>query len=440
MTARPFRPLTSDNDVAAFFSVLPTTIRSHPQCRRLPARLRAGVALGLVLALPLVACGPMVDRAPFSLRADSLAPGDLLGPFEGIVVDAETDRPISGAIVTGSWAFERGVGLVAPAGASEVATETGADGRYRLPKLVDLPSGASMRVRRFTLIIYQKGYIGWRSDRRFPTGTGRNDFSQRGNRARLEKWRDGLFHSQHLVFLGGGPAIKAASESEVQAAVFELDGRSGGVGARVAPSAETMSGSGANAVPLDATPLLDEDEVRATTGYAGEFDVGRLADLPRTEFYDSRHFKARGQTEKYDVGVRVWRLGENGAEAQYRKLLSQLPGAVVTDEVGDASLRAKQAELFGLAFLVRSRGVVVAITCGTAQCSEPAVLVRLAKLIEGSLSELEAPPTEPEPAPTDAANPAGSAPAPVAPAAPATPAPAASPGAVANPPASEPTP
>jgi hypothetical protein len=370
-----------------------------------------------------LSCAPLVDKAPFSYRADSLAPGDLLGPFEGIVVDAETDRPVSGAVVTGSWAFERGVGLVGPAGSSEVVTETAGDGRYRLPALKTLPSGASMRVRRFTLIVYQKGYIGWRSDRRFPSGTTRKDFSQWGNRVRLEKWREGLFHSQHLVFLGGGASIRAASTAEVQAAVFELDGRTGGLGAKA--SSDEAAIAREQVAQLDATSLLDEDELRGVTGYAGEFDIGRLTDLPRTEFYDSRHFKARGQSEKYDLGLRVWRLGEAGAEAQYRKLLGQLPGAVVADEVGDASLRARQGELLGLAFLARARGIVVAITCGTSQCTEPAVLVRLAKLIEGHLGNITPAPAGPEqmpapvppPPPESAPTPAGApAPAPAPPA------------------------
>ena len=356
-----------------------------------PLGARALLLLGLTALA--AGCGHMVDRAPFPYRADSLSPGDLLGPFEGIVVDGETDRPVSGAVVTGSWGFERGLGLIGPAGASEVVTETGADGRYRLPALASLPSGTSTRVRRFTLIVYQKGYVGWRNDRRFPSGEARRDFSQRGNRVRLEKWRDGLLHSQHLVFLGGGPSIKAAAQAEVQAAVFELEGR--------APSAEGKVAA-AGVQPdkkalLDAGSLLDEDELRAATGYAGEFDIDRLADLPRTEFYDSRHFKARGQTEKYDVGLRVWHLGEAGAEAQYRKLMSQLPGATVFDEIGDQSLRARQGELLGMAFLARQRGVVVALTCGIGQCSEPAVLTRIAKLVEGHLPDLLPQP----PAPAD---------------------------------------
>jgi hypothetical protein len=58
----------------------------------------------------------MVGQAPFSARPDSLQPGDLLGPFAGTVMDAETLRPIAAATVVGTWAFERGIGLVGPAG------------------------------------------------------------------------------------------------------------------------------------------------------------------------------------------------------------------------------------------------------------------------------------------------------------------------------------
>src|SRR6185436_20917950 len=79
--------------------------------------------------------GPMIEAAPFPVRPDSVRPADLLGPYDGIVLDADTDRPIAGATVAAAWAFERGIGFQAPAGAHEFVTETGADGRYIIPKL-----------------------------------------------------------------------------------------------------------------------------------------------------------------------------------------------------------------------------------------------------------------------------------------------------------------
>lgn len=342
-----------------------------------------GVALG-------AGCGPIVERASFSARPDTLRPGDLLGPFEGVVIDAETDRPVAGATVMGSWAFERGVGLVGPAGAREFVTETGADGRYRIPALRDLPTGPSMRVRRFTLVVYHRGYVGWRSDRRFPGGEPRRDFAQRGNRVRLEKWQPGFQHHRHLVFLGGGDAIRSASAWELPAAGLELEGAAPGEVAQAAaeekPPAPTT---------LDVAPLLSEDEVRGVTGYPGAFEVTRLADLPSTEFYDSRHFKAVGRPESYDVALRVWVLGPAGAEEQFRRLASELPGAAPSDEIGDAALRARAGEVTGLAFLRRNPGVVVSITCGVAQCTEPAMILRLGKLVESHLGDLRVPEGEP---------------------------------------------
>ena len=84
------------------------------------------------------------------------------------------------------------------------------------------------------------------------------------------------------------------------------------------------------------------------TGYVGKFEDGKLTDLPTTEFYDSRHFKAVGKSEAYDVGLRVWRLGTAAAEVQYRKLMSTLPEAKTTDEVGDASFRARSSGIAAL--------------------------------------------------------------------------------------------
>lgn len=337
----------------------------------------------LGIAVLLSSCGPIVEQAPFPARPDTLRPGDLLGPFDGSVVAADTDRPIGGAVVAASWAFERGIGLVGPLGAHEVVTETDVDGRYRVPALEDFPSGASTRVRRFTLIVYHRGHVGYRSDRRFPGGERRRDFSQRANPVRLDPWKPSYLHHRHLAFLGGGAAIRVAAAWEVQPASLELEG--------AAPVAGIAPGAAAPAVSpktLDATPLLSEDEVRGVTGYSGSFEVGKLGDLPSTEFYDSRHFKAIGKPESYDMGLRVWRLGAAAAEAQYQKLLAELPGAKASDEIGDASLRARAGEVSGLAFLRRDEGVVAALSCGVSQCPDMAMLLRLAKLVESHLGDL----------------------------------------------------
>jgi len=345
----------------------------------------------------LAGCGPMIEAAPFPVRPDSVRPADLLGPYDGIVLDADTDRPIAGATVAAAWAFERGIGFQAPAGAHEFVTETGADGRYVVPKLADLPGGASMRVRRFTLIVYHRGHVAWRSDRLFPGREARRDFSQRGSRVRLERWQPTLRHAEHVVFLGGGARVRTVAAWELQAAALELEGQQ--VPASVAGAGEPPATAiGTTTVPLDIAKLLSDDEIRGVTGYVGKFEDGKLADLPTTEFYDSRHYKAAGKAESYDVGLRVWRLGTAAAEVQFRKLMSTLPEAKTTDEVGDASFRARSGGIAALVYLVRERGVVVSMTCGGSQCTEPGQLVKLAKLVESRLPELPPETSRVEPA------------------------------------------
>ena len=122
------------------------------------------VALAVLGIAALGGCGPLVDRAPFAVRPDSIRAGDLLGPYDGIVLDADSDRPVSGATVAASWAFENGIGFHAPSGAREVVVQTGADGRYTIPRLDDLPEGASQRrppphgIRPFSLPHMPSGY------------------------------------------------------------------------------------------------------------------------------------------------------------------------------------------------------------------------------------------------------------------------------------------
>ena len=168
------------------------------------------VCLALAALLGAAGCGPMIETAPFPVRPDSVRPADLLGPFEGLIVDADSERPVAGATVAASWAFESGIGLQAPAGAREYVTETTADGRYFIPRLDELPGGASMRLRRFTLIVYHRGHVAWRSDRLFPGRQRRGDFSQRGARVRLEAWQPTYRHADHVAFVGGGSRIRAA--------------------------------------------------------------------------------------------------------------------------------------------------------------------------------------------------------------------------------------
>ncbi|MGD0836486.1 MAG: hypothetical protein ABSB49_07570 [Polyangia bacterium] len=346
-----------------------------------------------------VGCGPVIGTAPFAAGPDTLIPGDLLGPFDGVVVDAETERPVSGATVFASWAFERGIGLRGPAGTREATVETTADGRYQIKSPDDVPTGGSMRLRRFTIVVYRRGYVGYRSDFKLK-GEKRHDFSQHANIVRLVKWQPSFDHRKHLAFLGTGQAITRAAAWEAGPASLE------GSGLPPAVTAETPGEPG-RALPqhalLDVGPLLSADEVKGVTGFAGDFEVGRLLDRVRSDVYDSKHFTAKGKAEAYDVAIRVWAPGPASSELEFARLLRELPAAMPTEELGDRSARARGGDVLGLAFLVRERGLVVQISCGRLQCTDAGMVLRLGKLVESHLAELHLPWQKNEPAPVSPA-------------------------------------
>jgi hypothetical protein len=339
--------------------------------------MRAQLAAALSL---FAACAPIIESAPFPARPDTVIPGDLLGPYDGRVLDGDTEKPVAGALVVGVWRFERGVGFVGADGAITESTQSDNDGNYTLPRLKQLPSGLSTRLCAFTLIIYMKDYVGYRSDRRFKDGAPRGDFAQRGNRVRLERMSQEIAHARHLAFIGGLPEVRRAAAAEIEAASLELFGKK-----------PTRPEKEAAQAPLDVWPLLRTDEVKATTGFAGTFTEDRLTDLPRTSFYDSHHFKAVGQPERMDVALRVWKLPPKDAQAQYERLLGALPSAKATDEIGARSLRAGQGDIIAVAWYDAPHGVVVQISCGLGQCPDHQTALKLAELIEKRLDMLGGP-------------------------------------------------
>src|SRR4051794_34162360 len=158
-------------------------------------------------------CAPAIAQAPFSARPDTVMPGDLLGEFDGQVLDAQSGKPVTGAIVQASWAFETGRGLTAPAGGAVVTVATDADGRYLIERLGDLPSSRA-RIVGVTLVVYERGYVAYRSDRVFDNGAGgaraRTDFSQHNNLVKLDRWSGALSHVKHVRFVGGSGPLKHA--------------------------------------------------------------------------------------------------------------------------------------------------------------------------------------------------------------------------------------
>jgi hypothetical protein len=363
----------------------------------------------LLLIFTAAGCAPLVAQAPFPARADTVVPGDLLGPFDGRVVDAQSGKPLAGALVQAVWSFEMGGGLTAPAGGAVHTVATDNDGRYLIDRLSDLPSPRA-RVARVTVIVYQHGYIGYRSDRVFDAAVGgaraRTDFCQQNSTARLERWSPTISHVKHVRFVGGTGPLKRALGSEVVEASLELSA------GPHQPHPVSVEPEGA---PLDAGVLLSVDELRAVTGYGSPFNVEKLGDLPSGPAYDSRHFKAVGKPESYDAALRVWRLSPSAAEVRYAKLLAEVPHAEAKDEIADRSLRGFDGRIVAVAALDHARGVVIELTCGLDQCrdaDQAAALLRRVMARADRLGTAPAKPTEATPAPATEETPTPTTPPP----------------------------
>ena len=98
---------------------------------------------------------------------------------------------------------------------------TDATGRYRIDELTAIP--ADVRVTDFTLVIYKRGFVAYRSDRRFGDFGPRRDFAQLDTTVLLERWRPEHSHARHVRVVGGGCVISAVTEWEADAAIAELE-------------------------------------------------------------------------------------------------------------------------------------------------------------------------------------------------------------------------
>jgi hypothetical protein len=343
------------------------------------ASLVARFAIALAAGAALCACAATATRtAPFRVRPDAAEPGSLAGPFDGRVVDTTTKAPIAGALVYGTWTLERGTALPEPAGAKEFVGSTDAAGYYKVPELGALPRG--VRVTEFTLLVYKRGFIAYRSDRRFADLGPRMDFAQRANQVLLERWRNELSHARHLRFVGGGTAVAALTAWELADASAELDGKR--------PQGEDIRPGRGEGQYVVAAQLLTEADIKQRTRYDGSFETGPLADEPDTATYSSQHFKALGRPESWDIAIRMWRLDPGKAQDRYEELVATLPNASEKDEVGTRSFTASEGEIRGFGLLDAPRGIVVFINCGTNQCTSAEDPVALAKIIYERIKQL----------------------------------------------------
>ncbi len=347
--------------------------------------LGLGLGLALTMTLGTSGCLPTMAPARFPARSDTTEPGSLAGPFDGRVVDAQSARPLPGAVVWVSWRFCRGTKVCLPAGNETWSGETDADGRYQTPRLRSFPG--LVHLEGVTLVVYKRGYLGYRSDRLFDAALPRRDFAQSRNDVRLDLYPDATTHAEHLAFLGGAGALREALRPEALQASLE-------------------TGVTGTAAPLDATTLLSVEELRQVTGAKEEFSTERLGDRPRTARYDSVHFRSVGRGEEADAAFRVF-LSDTDSEAEqmYEELASKLPNGRALDPA-PVGLGARAATgrdgaddhvLFGLLVLDRVNRATLLFSCGGTLCPTEAEVQSMARKVVARMPRVGRGPLPPQP-------------------------------------------
>lgn len=371
-----------------------------------------------LLALALLGCAPIVRPAPFEGARNQVTDASLLGPFDGQIVDAVTGEPIQDAVVVGIWSYDQGDGFVAPGGSDTISVQTDAVGRYRIPHAPQRRRGPSLRLVSFHLVVYKRGYAGYRSDLMFDGrgGGARRDFTSRHNRIALDKWRERDSHAEHLLFLAPPREVARVSDWEHVQANLDLYRALGGGAAVEAGDEGGEAGGDEGGEPrpgevdehegewLDATGVIAPEEIAMRTGFDGEFALEDLADFPRTSFYHGLLFRAVDRAETHDFSLRIWHRPAGGLQPVIELLRENLPVEASAEVTSETWIYVEPGtEYRGVAFVDRERETGVLISCGPEQCIDVDTAIILAKYVHdhlGALSWFAAPVAEPTTDPT----------------------------------------
>jgi len=116
-------------------------------------------------------------------------------PISGRVIDAETNKPIEGAVVLVEWTKTIGFGLTRTESYKVAEAISDKDGEIRL-------SGCySPVVNKPHVTVYKKGYVAWNDESIFPALTQRVDFTWGSYVFRLEKFRPEYSYDKHVSFI-----------------------------------------------------------------------------------------------------------------------------------------------------------------------------------------------------------------------------------------------
>ncbi len=359
---------------------------------------------------------PIVRPAPFQGARNQVTDTSLLGPFDGQIVDKITGEPVQDAVVVGIWSYDQGDGFIGPSGSETISVQTDEVGRYRISHAPLRQRGPSLRLVSFHLVVYKRGYTGYRSDTAFEGGT-TETFTGRHNRIELSKWRERDSHAEHLLFLAPPREVARVADWENAQANLDLYRALGGGAALPAESDTTdtdgdtdgQTDTGGEAPVddhegewLDAAGLIGPEEIAMRTGYDGEFALEDLTDFPRTAFYHGVLVRAVDREETQDFSFRVWHRPPGGLDPVIEIFRENLPVEATPEVTPETWIYVEPGTEFrGVAFVDRTTQTGVLVSCGPQQCTDVDTAIILAKFIHGRLAALTwfAAPTEPTPEP-----------------------------------------
>jgi len=129
----------------------------------------------------------------------------------GTVIDAESGKPIEGAVVLVEWTYTSGkwIGLRSTSSYKVVETVTDKEGKFKvsgvLNPFVDPPD----------VTIYKRGYVAWNNKFIFPDYAKRTDFRwEKGYVFRMEKFREKYSYNDHTSFISDAIHSWSASENK----------------------------------------------------------------------------------------------------------------------------------------------------------------------------------------------------------------------------------
>ena len=123
--------------------------------------------------------------------------GGCSAEITGTVVDAETGKPIEGAVVLVEWTMIKGVpGMTHTESYKVIEIVTDKFGKYTIPRVIN------PLVHSPDITIYKKGYVAWNNKLIFPDYKKRTEFNLADNIFhKMEKFKTEYDYSNHQAFI-----------------------------------------------------------------------------------------------------------------------------------------------------------------------------------------------------------------------------------------------